>query len=41
MPRVLHGFRRSAAFTLTELLIAVGVLVVVITAAAKIFSASS
>lgn len=41
MPRALHGFRRSAAFTLTELLIAVGVLVVVITAAAKIFSASS
>ena len=33
--------RRAAAFTLTELLIAVGVLVVVIVAAAKIFSAAS
>ena len=33
--------RRTAAFTLTELLVAVGVLVVVIVAAAKIFSASS
>ena len=41
MPRALSSFRRAAAFTLTELLIAVGVLVVVITAAAKIFSASS
>lgn len=41
MPRALPAIRRTAAFTLTELLIAVGVLVVVITAAAKIFSASS
>lgn len=41
MPRALSSIRRAAAFTLTELLIAVGVLVVVITAAAKIFSASS
>ncbi|MEY5060825.1 MAG: hypothetical protein RIS45_746, partial [Planctomycetota bacterium] len=41
MPRAVASVRRSAAFTLTELLIAVGVLVVVITAAAKIFSASS
>ena len=33
--------RRAAAFTLTELLIAVGVLVVVVVAAAKIFGAAS
>lgn len=41
-PHIIHrGVRRARAFTLTELLIAVGVLVVVITAAAKIFSAAS
>ena len=41
MSRAMPSMRRAAAFTLTELLIAVGVLVVVIVAAAKIFSASS
>jgi len=35
------GIRASAAFTLTELMVAVGVLVVVIVAAAKIFSSAS
>lgn len=38
---MIRPVRAAAAFTLTELLIAVGVLVVVITAAAKIFSAAS
>ena len=41
MRRTMQNIRRAAAFTLTELLIAVGVLVVVIVAAAKIFSAAS
>ena len=40
-PSIATRLRRTAAFTLTELLVAVGVLVVVIVAAAKIFSASS
>ena len=40
-PAFMPPLRRFAAFTLTELLVAVGVLVVVIVSAAKIFSASS
>ena len=39
--RPIRALAHRAAFTLTELLVAVGVLVVVIVAAAKIFSASS
>ncbi|MFM7052583.1 MAG: type II secretion system protein J [Planctomycetota bacterium] len=41
MPRTIRSLRARAAFTLTELLIAVGVLVVGIVAAAKIFSSAS
>jgi nucleoside diphosphate kinase len=37
----LASLRAAAAFTLTEMLVAIGVLVVVIVAAAKIFGASS
>jgi len=41
MSRMTRSIRASAAFTLTELMVAVGVLVVVIVAAAKIFSSAS